>query len=446
MNEACKNIFVVGLDPFNMRQFDTIADRNHYSFHDLLGFDKVVRAERYPMPGLLEDGCARLDAFRAQGHSVDGIIGWWDFPTVCLMPLLRAHVGLPTPSLRSVLHNEHKGWARHIQSELFPDLTPRWALVDPRQEDQRLADVGLTPPFWIKPVKAHSGWLGYRVETERDFQKALDCSRRHQWRFAEPFNWFLSQVELPDYMQGVDGSMMIAEEIIDGAQCTLESYVHRGEVFTYGVIDSTREANRHTFRAFRYPSRLPAEVQERLKCEARRWAERIQLDETPFNMEFYWDKATDRIWVLEINSRLSKSHVPLFAMVDGASHQQVAVRLAQGRDPAMPRRQGPYAFGAKYYIREFEDAYVSHVPTEEDIARIERDFPGVQLRITVQQGQWLHDLTEGDSYSYEVGVAFVGADGPDQAEEIYEAVKRRLPLELIRRQPDAPSLPRHSHG
>jgi hypothetical protein len=36
----------------------------------------------------------------------------------------------------------------------------------------------------------------------------------------------------------------------------------------------------------------------------------------------------DTIWLLEINTRISKSHCPLFRRVDGASHHQVMLDLA----------------------------------------------------------------------------------------------------------------------
>ena len=61
-------------------------------------------------------------------------------------------------------------------------------------------------------------------------------------------------------------------------------------------------------------------------------------------------------------------------------------RLALGDDPRMPRRAGPYAMAAKWYYRWFTDGVVGHVPSPEDIARIERETDGVRFDVVTQGG------------------------------------------------------------
>ncbi|MGM9152378.1 hypothetical protein ACTFFW_05745, partial [Campylobacter jejuni] len=66
--------------------------------------------------------------------------------------------------------------------------------------------------------------------------------------------------------------------------------------------------------------------------------------------------------------------------VDGVSHQQVTVDLALGQTPDMPSRQGEFAVAAKFFYRVFfVDATVTRVPSAEEIAALEREFPGALI-------------------------------------------------------------------
>jgi biotin carboxylase len=150
----------------------------------------------------------------------------------------------------------------------------------------------------------------------------------------------------------------------------------------------------------------------------------------PFNMEFFWDQDSDRIWLLEINTRISKSHAPLFFRVDGCYHHQVMLDLALQRRPQFPRRQGEYAYAAKFMLRRYSDARVGRVPTAEAVARLQAANEGVEIQIAVKPGMRLSSLKDQDSYSYEVAALFIGGDSPTDLEARYRRVIEQLPLEL----------------
>jgi len=156
----------------------------------------------------------------------------------------------------------------------------------------------------------------------------------------------------------------------------------------------------------------------------------VGYDDAPFNIEFYWEEDSDRIWLLEINCRISKSHAPLFQMVDGCYHHQVMIDLALGRKPAMPHREGRFRCAAKFMLRRQEDARVVRVPTDAEIAAVEAAIPGVVIQVELSEGMRLSQLRYQDSYSYEVAVVFVGADDHEGLAAKYRQVLARLPLEF----------------
>ena len=271
-----------------------------------------------------------------------------------MLPLFRRHVGLPGPTLESVLKCEHKYWSRLVQAEVAAEHVPRFALVDPFA-DPRPALPDLAFPFWIKPIKAHSSKLGFRVCDRQDFEHALERTRAEIAHFADPMNAIMSHADLPDDIAEVHGGLCIAEAMISrGQQCTLEGYVFRGEPCVYGVIDSIRGPNRSSFARYEYPSSLPRAVRERMRLIACRVIARTGLDDSPFNMEFYWDRASDRLWLLEINARLSKSHFPLFTKVEGVAHAEVMIDVALGRRPEYPLRAGAFRHAAKFMASQVD--------------------------------------------------------------------------------------------
>lgn len=419
-----KNIFVVGLDDFNLGLMQQLKNSHGYRFHALIDHSEIVHASRYPVERLLREAKEKLRSFDG---SIDAIVGYWDFPTSTILPLLRREFGLPGPTLESVLKCEHKYWSRLEQAGVTPECTPQFAVVDPFA-DRTQATLDLAYPFWLKPVKSHSSHLGFRIRNAKDLKRALEATREDIFRLAEPFNYILGQARLPAEVTPVSGSCCIAEEIISsGRQCTVEGYVCQGEVVVYGTVDSVRErTHRSSFARYQYPSRWPVRIQQRMAAVIRKVILHIGLDNTPFNVEFFWHSRTDRIWLLEINPRISKSHCPLFEMVDGQSHHKVMIEVALGRKPDYPQRQGRFRCAAKFMLRRFEDACVAGVPSDREVRRLEKQFPGTRIQVLVREGMRLSQLRHQDSYSYEYAVVFMGGDNPRQLLDKYRSCSEAL--------------------
>jgi hypothetical protein len=291
----------------------------------------------------------------------------------------------------------------------------------------------------VKPVKAHSSHLGFRIRDRAAFERHLPEIRAGIGRFGGPFDQYLARLDLPETVRGIGGHWCIAEEIISaGRQCTLEGYVHAGETVIYGFVDSVR-AGRHrsSFARYQYPSALPGRVRARMAQAAAAVMARFGYDGAPFNMEFFWDPAHDRIRLLEVNARISKSHCPLFRMVDGHSHQEVMVDLALGRRPCFPSRAGAFRMAAKFMLRSFRDAVVRRVPDATEIARIEALIPDARIHPLVARGTRLRHLRYQDSYSFELADIFLGARSQTELLAKYGQAREMLAFELDETPEDA---------
>ena len=142
-----KNIFVVGLDPFNHRKLTAIAQKKGYAIHSLLDVRVIKGPDQIPVEALLANAEETLSSFPGK---VDAIVGYWDFPGTCLTPYLCKYMNLSTPSFESVLKCENKYWCRLEQSQVIEEH-PRFCAFNPFDEDA-LSTINLKYPFWIKPI------------------------------------------------------------------------------------------------------------------------------------------------------------------------------------------------------------------------------------------------------------------------------------------------------
>lgn len=411
------DIFVLGLDQENRARLEE-TPHHDYRFHALLDPERLIGSDaaNLDLPKLLADAEAELSA---SPHSVDAIIGFWDFPVSSMVPMLCRSHGLPSAPLESVVKCEHKYWSRTEQEKVTEDL-PGFGLVPlEREAEHDELPEGVSFPVWLKPVKSASSDLAFRVTDQEQLDEAMEELRAGVDRMGEPFQYVLDQLDLPDEINQVGGSAALVEEAVGGAQLTVEGFEHAGDVHIYGVVDSHTYDDSPSFLRYLYPSHRSASVRERLNESSTKVISQLGLTNSTFNVEYFWDSATDRLSILEVNPRHSQSHAWMFEQVDGVANHEVAVRLALGLAPDLPHKRGRWAVAAKYFLRHFTDGVVTRAPSPDDVDRIEETIPGVTVDVVVEEGQWLHDLPQQDSYSFELALIHVAAVDLEDLENKY---------------------------
>jgi biotin carboxylase len=199
------------------------------------------------------------------------------------------------------------------------------------------------------------------------------------------------------------------------------------------VVDSVREGHhRSSFSRYQYPSTIPRRIQQKMIAVTERFLTHIGFDNGPFNIEYYWESRNDHIWLLEINTRISKSHCPLFRHVDGASHHKVMLETALGQQPDFPHRMGKYKISAKFMWRIYDDAMVTRVPTNEELRELRRQFPSAEIQMHIHNGMRLSSLKDQDSYSYEIVVIFLGGDSQQELLQKYHELQQAMQVGLDR--------------
>lgn len=422
-----KNIFAFGLNAFNRSKLEALDDADRYRFHGLLDLEELKDAASYDFHALLNAARERLARFEG---TVDAIINFWDFPASVLHPILCREHGLPGPSLESVIRCGNKGISRLAQQEVIPEYIPRFSIFDPF-DDHPLEEIEIDYPFWIKPLVSYSSYLGFHINDQADFLEHIQTIRENIGRYAEPYDQLLNHVDLDGTLRRYTAYHCIAEEIISsGVQCTVEGYSHRDRVECYGIVDSIRYPNRVSFSRYQYPSVLPEPVKQRIHEVSKTFVEHIGYDGAAFDIEFFYDEATDGLRLLEINSRISQSHADLFEKVDGTSNHRVVVDLGLGEKPRFPSRRGDYRYAAKIFARRFDDAIVRRAPTVKDIEAAQRLVPGATIMVPVRQGERLSELLDQDSYSFQYAIVYLGARNSREMARAYKRLMKALPFEF----------------
>jgi hypothetical protein len=145
-------------------------------------------------------------------------------------------------------------------------------------------------------------------------------------------------------------------------------------------------------------------------------AERVMrataFDYGAFNVELFWNPATNRFQVIEINPRLAAQFGDLYEKVDGINPYSVLADLSVGRTPQWTRRQGAYGAAASFVFREFNGA-VKIAPDKAQIDWLGSAHPDARLHTFIKHGnsRWRETKWLGN-YRY----AIVNLGGADRAD------------------------------
>lgn len=419
-----KQIFVVGLDDFNLEKLKRLPEAKECEFHPAVKYEEMRGLEQFDMKALIETAFKRID----DHGKIDAIVSYYDFPGTDLVPIIAARYKLIGPTLESVLKCEHKYWSRLEQNKVIPRSVPMFMAFDPF-DDQAYQKIEMIPPFWIKPIKSFRSFLAYRINSEYEFNDYMHEVRDHIDYMSEPFNYIFKNYQLPEefaYMK----ETCIAESPISGHQCTVEGYVYDGEVVVYGIVDSVREEDRSSFARYEYPSSLPQEIQFRMADLTRRAITQIGLNNSAFNIEFFYNHTVNQIFLLEINPRISQAHTDIFEKVHGVSHHSIMLNLALGRRPKALEYKGKHRIASNFMLRIYETGRVKKVPSQEEVDKLREKYPELTLKMHVKEGMHLSDLQGQDSYSYELANMFLGARNQEELIQKYDDCMANLSFEV----------------
>lgn len=289
--------------------------------------------------------------------------------------LVAERLGLPGATPESVIAAQHKLHARRVLERVAPEANLRFEALDAVYGGP--VPDGIVYPRFAKPVKAAFSVLARSVRDREDLIDLTRFGRRELWvirHLVEPFDRVCRE-RLPE--AGSAHAMMLEDPVPIGVpQFNLDGWVHEGRVHALGVVDAITVPGTHAFMRWEVPSRLPAAVQARALDVARRFLDAIGYRQGLFNLEFFWDDASDRLTVIECNPRLASQFGDLYRRVLGVDAHDIALALALGEDPAdLPRAAPSASVAASLVYRSFPGVRPPAQPGASQRAAFARAFP-----------------------------------------------------------------------
>jgi biotin carboxylase len=398
---------------------DRYRDRCEFVFEggELFKLPGVMRLLRFD-PVAMVDRLAR--AFR--GARLDGVMSSDEYAGAAMAAVLARSLGLPHADPRTILLTQHKLASRVAQRAVIPEAVPRFARVPLSTKRPELA---LDYPLFVKPVKGTGSILARRVDDEGELRRFLDLSPFEAFAFRRataPFGKLARA--FGDIEDGEHD--FIAESFIEGVQTTVDGFVHDGRVSTMGVVDSVMVPGTNSFLRFDYPSRMvPEPVQARMHEIAKLVVYGLGMRRGQFNVEMFWEAKRDRLWIIEVNPRLSYQFADLYEKVDGTSSYDVLLDLTLGREPVFRRGAGRHAFASSFVLRAFPGDRLPPPPTEAAVGAFAEQHPDMRLRIYARKGSLVEaEMRATGSYCY--GVLNVGAPSQSDLFAAHEDARERL--------------------
>jgi len=354
--------------------------RVHYEGADL---DQLESFE--PEPFL--EACEEIPA--------DGVIGTKDLSAL-LAAIVAARRGLPGPSTHALLALQHKPTSREVQRLVAPESTPNFCVLN--------GELPCEPPFFAKPVVGRLSQNAHRIDDLAELE-GLHEADRYTDRYAQ-----IAAIAGGDPAKAHG---FVGEELLSGAEVTLEGYVYGDKVTTIGVTDSVKYEGTFSFERFDYPSSLPESRQAELAGIADSVLPALGFDGGFFNVEFFVpDEGPAQI--IEVNGRIASQFAPLVQRLHGRSTYDALFALACGEDPDW---QGgiPDGVAVSYVMRVFEDAFVEGIPD-----------PGDDLEVLVRPGLPLSAQGTNDAQSYRLAILY--ESGATRAEAVEKAKERAAGL------------------
>ncbi|MFW5960554.1 MAG: D-alanine--D-alanine ligase, partial [Chitinivibrionales bacterium] len=213
---AKKQIFIVGLDDFNLKMLKNTPEAEECEFLPALYVSEMRDVESLEIDKLLETCFKRIE----ENEKIDAIASYYDFPGTALVPVIAEKYNLPGADLQSVFKCEHKYWSRLEQSKVISEHIPEFAAFDPFDVDA-YQKISMIPPFWIKPIKSFRSFLAYNINSETQFYENIKEVQEHVEFITEPFKDLLRKYKMPAEFTEMKENC-IAESTISGHQCTVE--------------------------------------------------------------------------------------------------------------------------------------------------------------------------------------------------------------------------------
>lgn len=362
----------------------------------------------------------------AKYHRADGILGADDFISCLYASRACKELGLPGAKTELELVFQHKYYSRVLQKKIVPDYIPHFQLLNFKKPPEY--------PFFAKPIRGAASIMAKRIHSDEEFKAYQKMPFLKLFTFHRLVSLFQN---LAFKIAGVEPvkEMAVAEEIMEGNQCTLEGVVFNGKNYTLGITDSVMYPHsKLSFARFNFPSQLSQDIQTKMATIAEKLILESGFDFGFYNIEFFYNPITDEIKIIEVNPRMAFQFTDLYEKVLGVNTFELLLKMTAGEDISNTLQnisfKGRYKKATSFVLRTFQDAKVLSHPSDDQIKNYLSKVKDTRALIQAKSGDKLSDDIFQDVESFRLMTLNVGGDTEEELSAKYELGLKMLPFSL----------------
>jgi hypothetical protein len=344
---------------------------------DPAGFDLFAFPSNAQLVGFDLEKFSTRQARLGKARGWAGVISHHEQFGALAAAMVAEKLGLPGTPVQAILACQHKLHARQVMQQVCPEANLPFQALNAAYGSQIPRDIRY--PAYVKPVKAAFSVLARRVDNHAELHQHTRFGHRELWvirRLVEPFER-VARARLPD---AGTAHRLLLEQPVQAEQFNLDGYVFKGQAHALGVVDAIMYPGTQAFMRWDYPSRLASPVQARALEISQRFLSAVGFDHGMFNIEFFYDAASDTLSIIEVNPRLASQFSDLYQRVQGLQPHAMSVALALGQDPAGVARLQPVAGAAASLVyRVFKPEDAPSMPSQAQQAALAKQFADADL-------------------------------------------------------------------
>jgi hypothetical protein len=345
---------------------------------------------------ILKIGVQRYIELITQGKlKFDGIVATSDLSSI-IGGIISSETGLIFSDLKSLILCQNKYHCRRIQEKETPQIVPKYSLAsDP------VSLYNLNFPAFVKPLRGHLSMFSYKVNSPSEAREKYLIHKKDLAKLNQDYQKLLlpklSHNQPKIYEIKVDD--MICEDYLEGDQLTVDLSVFRGQIIILGTTQSVYHPEYASFTRFEHPNTHSRKVEQMIKTPLYKLISKLKLNNTLLNIELKYDKHQEKIYIIEINTRMSFQFVNLIKAVSGINLIKIASEIATNQRPSFRKIHTQNSLCYSMVLRKQGNMLVTKTPSPENIRQIYARFPEIKITILVKKNQRLSEIDQ-DTQSY----------------------------------------------
>lgn len=344
-------------------------------------------------------------------YKPDGIISLTD-ETSLVSSLIAEKLNLNSPIPQSIAQIQHKGnFFTKLKNKNY--ILPS-TVVD--ANDYHIHKNKIKYPIFIRPVRGTLSQHSNKISSVAEFDNFISSKGKLPFSKLQK-SFFNNQLKM-------SLQQYIFQPCVNFKQYTLDGMILNNKTKIIGITKSIFDDKGHSFIRFDFPVNFNKNIKSKLENLIKDLTETFGYDNGMFNIEFFLDGYTNKVYLIEFNTRHSREFECLYNSRYTHSITDMTTQVSLNKKPNLSIRKDN-VIAKSFILRKYKDFVITKLPNEKELDIIKQKYNLEKIKIDQKINQKLSNKKQ-DSYSYRYGVIDIHGTTDKEIFSKYEKVKKEL--------------------